>query len=71
MANEIVRFSEFECFLKMILSELIIKCVIGFGRFVRILRGSMEMVDRKGPLFSMLSRLRLYVHVCDDFFSNQ
>jgi hypothetical protein len=36
IANEIVGFSEFECFLKIILSELIVKCVIGFGRFVRI-----------------------------------
>jgi hypothetical protein len=59
-------------FLKMILSELIIKCVIWFGRFVRILRGSMEMVDRKGPLFSMLSRLRLlYVHVMIFFQINE
>jgi hypothetical protein len=36
MANEIVGFSEFDFFLKIILSELIVRCVIGFGSFVRI-----------------------------------
>jgi hypothetical protein len=36
MANEIVRFGGLVFVLKIILSELIIKCVIGFGRFVKI-----------------------------------
>ncbi len=38
MANEIVRFGDLIFVLKFILSELIIKCVIKFGRFVKILK---------------------------------
>lgn len=38
MANQIVRFGDLIFVLKVILSELIIKCVIEFGRFVKILK---------------------------------
>jgi hypothetical protein len=48
--NYWIWWSEF--FFLVILSELTIKSVIGFGRFVKIL-------ERKGPLFSMFSRIGL------------
>ncbi len=37
MVNDIVGFGGFNYFL-IILNELIVKCVIGFGRFVRVLK---------------------------------
>ncbi len=39
MANEIAEFGDlnFFFFSLVVLSELILKCVIGFGRFVRML----------------------------------
>jgi hypothetical protein len=43
MPNEIVGFDGLNYFLKQFLSELTIKCVIGFERFVIILD---EMVER-------------------------
>jgi hypothetical protein len=39
MANEIVRFGNMMIIINLIIkSELIIKCIIGFGRFVKILK---------------------------------
>jgi hypothetical protein len=38
MANEIVGFGVWKFFPLVILSELIIQCVIRFGRFMRILK---------------------------------
>jgi hypothetical protein len=46
MANEIAGFGGLNFFKKIILSELIIKCVIEFDRFLRIFRGPMKMVER-------------------------
>jgi hypothetical protein len=37
MPNEIAGFGWFQFFFLVILSELIVKCVIRFGRFVNIL----------------------------------
>ncbi len=47
----------------------IVKCVMGFDRFVRNFKRPMEMVER-GYYFSMLSRIGLCVVTCkcDDFF---
>jgi hypothetical protein len=38
MANEIAKIDDLHFFFLDILSELIVECVIGFGRFVRILK---------------------------------
>ncbi len=46
----------------VVLSELIVKCVIGFGRFCENVRESMEMVGPwKELVFSMLGRIGLCV----------
>jgi hypothetical protein len=38
MASEIAGFGGLIIFLKIMLSELIVKCAIGFGRFLRIMK---------------------------------
>jgi hypothetical protein len=42
MANEIVGFDDLIFVLHVVLSELIIKCVIEFGRLVKILKDQLN-----------------------------
>jgi hypothetical protein len=42
MANEIVGFDDLIFVLNVVLSELIIKCVIEFGRFAKILKDQLN-----------------------------
>jgi hypothetical protein len=44
--NTIHGFGWSEFVFLVILSELIVKCILGFGSFVRILGGPTEMVER-------------------------
>jgi hypothetical protein len=46
MANEITRFGDFILFFLIILSELLFKGVIRFGRFVKILNHQWKMVEK-------------------------
>jgi hypothetical protein len=46
MAIEIAKFGGLNNFFLIILSELTIKCVIGFDRFCENFRGPMEMLER-------------------------
>ncbi len=52
------------------LSELTVECVIRFGRFVRILKGSIGN-GRKRPLFSMFRTIGLCVSMKICFFPGQ
>jgi hypothetical protein len=62
MVNDIVGFGSLILFfLVNILSELPIKCVIEFGRFVKILEDKWKCSERKGPVFSKFSRIELSV----------
>jgi len=60
MANEIVRFGNMMIIIILIIkSELIIKCVIGFGRFLKNLKDHGD--GKNGRFFSMFNKIRLYV----------
>jgi hypothetical protein len=49
------------------LNELIVECVIGFGRLMRILEKPMEIVER-GSLFSNVEQTRVVCRLEDVFF---
>jgi hypothetical protein len=55
MANEIAGFGGLNLFIFVISSDLIIRYIIGLGRFVRILEDQ-NGNGRKGLLFSILSK---------------
>jgi hypothetical protein len=54
MANEIIRFGDFFFFL-IILSELLFKGVIRFGRFVKFLNHQWKMIE-KDQCFQCLAK---------------
>jgi len=61
MANDIIGFDGLIYFLKFISNDQTIQCVIRFARFV-------FENGRKRPLFSMFSKIGLYVVVNKFFF---
>jgi hypothetical protein len=53
MANAIAKLDDLHIYFFDIVSELIVECVIGFGRFVRIFKITMKMMEKDNLFFNV------------------